>query len=194
MVSKSDLLEAYPQIQVHEDYAQFLTISTHCGLYKFKQLPFGVKLLPAIFQQVMDIRYPIHVVSDNGTQFVSSEFRKFSKMFTVEHKTIAPYYPRSNEKAEHFVDTFKRALRKANKEATDEVALQQLLKIYRVIPNPNTPAGSSPAELMSTRKVKSVFDKLLPGEERKSTKKDSLKFFKIGDKVYRRSYKNGTQY
>ncbi|XP_014785303.1 uncharacterized protein K02A2.6-like [Octopus bimaculoides] len=133
------------------------------------------------------------IVSGNGTQFVSSKLRKFCEMFTVEHKTIAPYHPRSNGQAKRFVDIFKRTLRKANKAVTDEVALQQFLRVYRVTSNPNTPAGSSTAKLMFARKMKSDFDKLSPGEERKSTRKDNPKFFKIGDKVYMRLYKNGKQ-
>ncbi|XP_014768903.1 uncharacterized protein LOC106868251 [Octopus bimaculoides] len=120
------------------------------------------------------------IVSDNGTQFVSSEYRKFCEMFTIEHETIVPYCSRSNGQVEYFVDTFKRVLRKANKEATDEVTLQQFLRVYRVTLNPNTPAGSSPTELMFVRKVKSVFDKLLPGKERKCTRKDNPKFFRRG--------------
>lgn len=67
---------------------------------------------------------PYLIVSDNRTQIVSSEFRKFCEMFTVEYKTIeAPYHPRSNGQAEHLEDTFKIALTKADKKATDEIAL-----------------------------------------------------------------------
>lgn len=52
-------------------------------------------------------------------------------MFTVEYTTIASYNFRSNGQAERFVDTYKRVLRKANKEVTNEVGLQQFLKVYR---------------------------------------------------------------
>ncbi|XP_014783246.1 uncharacterized protein K02A2.6-like [Octopus bimaculoides] len=52
--SKLDLSEAYLQLQVDEECAKVLTINTHKGLYRFKRLPFGVKVAPAIFQQVMD--------------------------------------------------------------------------------------------------------------------------------------------
>ncbi|XP_014775588.1 uncharacterized protein K02A2.6-like [Octopus bimaculoides] len=38
---------------------------------------------------------PDTIVSDNGTQFVSFEFKQFHKMFAVEHVTMAPYHPRS---------------------------------------------------------------------------------------------------
>ena len=34
--------------------SKLLCINTHCGLYKFERLPFGVKVVPAIFPQVMD--------------------------------------------------------------------------------------------------------------------------------------------
>lgn len=84
------------------------------------------------------------------------------------------------------MDPFKRALGKSNKEVTDEVILQQFVRGYRVTLNPNTPARSSLAELMFTRKVRSVFDKLLPGKERASVRKDDPKLFKTGDRMYMR--------
>ncbi|XP_029647992.1 uncharacterized protein K02A2.6-like [Octopus sinensis] len=34
--------------------SHLLTINTHHGLFEFKRLPFGVKVAPSIFQQVMD--------------------------------------------------------------------------------------------------------------------------------------------
>ncbi|XP_029639528.1 uncharacterized protein LOC115214468 [Octopus sinensis] len=137
---------------------------------------------------------PDTIVSDNGTQFVSSEFKRFYEIFTLEHKTKAPYQPKSNGRAKRSVDSFKRALKKVNKEATDKVTIQQFLRVYRVTPNPNVPEGSSPAKLMFARKVKSVFDKLLPVKKKIRTCKDIPKFFRIGDKVYIRMYKNGKQY
>ncbi|XP_014774312.1 uncharacterized protein LOC106872013 [Octopus bimaculoides] len=99
---------------------------------------------------------------DPKTQFISCE------MFMLEHKIIAPYHPRSNGKTEWFVDPFNKALKKANKEAMDKVAIQQFLRLYRVTLNPNVSEGSPPTELMFARKVKSVFDKLLP-VKRKNT-------------------------
>ena len=52
--SKIDLSDAYLQILVEEESSKLLCINTHCGLYKFKCLPFMVKVMLAIFQQVMD--------------------------------------------------------------------------------------------------------------------------------------------
>ena len=52
--SKIYLSDAYLQIPVKEVSSKLLCINMHRGLYKFERLPFGVKVMPAIFQQVMD--------------------------------------------------------------------------------------------------------------------------------------------
>ena len=52
--SKIDLSEAYLQVPVEENSSKLLCINTHRGLYKFDRLVFGIKVAPAIFQQVMD--------------------------------------------------------------------------------------------------------------------------------------------
>ena len=52
--SKVDLNDAYLQIPVEENSSKLLCINTHRGLFKFERLPFGIKVAPAIFQEVMD--------------------------------------------------------------------------------------------------------------------------------------------
>ena len=41
-------------MSAEEECSKLHRINIHCGLYKFGPLPFGVKVAPAIFQQVMD--------------------------------------------------------------------------------------------------------------------------------------------
>ena len=101
------------------------------------------------------------VVTDNGTQFTSNEFKQFSDTYQVKHIKIPQYHPRSNGQVERFVDTLKRALKKAHGTSTDR-ALQQFLQGYRITRNLYMPMGRSPAETMFARKIKSVFDKLIP--------------------------------
>ena len=105
------------------------------------------------------------IVSNNGSQFMSSEFKKFCQTFSVEHITIAQYHPRSNGPAERFVDTFKRALRKARDTPTAK-AIQHFLQVYRVTPNKNAPSAMLQAEVIFARKITSVFGKLLPNQSK----------------------------
>ena len=52
------------------------------------------------------------VVSDNGSQFTSVEFKEFYENFQIKHITSPQYHPRSTGQAERFVNTLKRALKK----------------------------------------------------------------------------------
>ena len=137
---------------------------------------------------------PEKIVSDNGTQFTGSEFKTFCKTLGIDHITTSPYHPRSNGQAERFIDTFKRTLKKTNGTSIDDGNIQQFLSVYRITPNPNGISGMSPAELMFARKIRSVFNRLLPKKKRSyqnRMKQENMKYFRPGDKVFLKSYKMG---
>ena len=46
---------AYAQLSVDKASREYLTISTHKGLYSYTKLPYGVKSAPKIFQAKMDM-------------------------------------------------------------------------------------------------------------------------------------------
>lgn len=52
------------------------------------------------------------VVSDNGPQYSSEAFAKFTHEYQFEHVTSSPYHPQSNREAKRAVQTVKRLLKK----------------------------------------------------------------------------------
>ena len=59
------------------------------------------------------------VVSDNVSQFTSSEFDIFIKCNGVKHILTAPYHPKSNKGTEKAVQTFKNSLKAQKIEKED---------------------------------------------------------------------------
>ena len=138
---------------------------------------------------------PKTLVSDNGTAFTGKEFKEFCDSLDIKHITTPIYHPRSNGQAEKFVDTFKRALQKNRHLDTDERTIQKFLAIYRVTPNPNNDVKASPADLMFARKIRSIFDRLLP-DRKKVTQKEKflVRQYSPGEKVYFKNFQKGKNF
>ena len=92
---------------------------------------------------------PSVVVSDNGPQFSSREFRQFAMQYGFKHVTSSPEYPQSNGKAEQAVQIVKRLLKKAKE--NDEDPYLALL-IYRA--SPLSGSDRSPGEISMNRKLR----------------------------------------
>ncbi|XP_055632916.1 uncharacterized protein K02A2.6-like [Toxorhynchites rutilus septentrionalis] len=109
---------------------------------------------------------PTVIVSDNGSQFTSAEFRDFCEEFGIVHFRTAPYHPQSNGQAERFVDTLKRSLKKIvdGGERSTLTALQTFLYVYRSTPSAVL-SGQSPAEVMLGRKMRTTLDLLRPSSK-----------------------------
>lgn len=99
------------------------------------------------------------LVTDNGPQLISKEFKDFAAKTSFQHITTAFYHPQSNGRAEKFVDLLKTGLRKAKGSADQK--LREFLLAYRSTPS-YTLNGKSPAELMLNRSMKSRLDLLKP--------------------------------
>jgi len=134
---------------------------------------------------------PEQIVSDNGPQFVSSEFDSFCKGNNIKHIRSAPYHPATNGEAERFVQTFKSNMKcRGSSRSGLTTNINRFLLSYKTTPHATT--GCSPSFLLMGRRVRCRLDAMTPklAVEQKSkteTVKD-YREFNIGDKVLIRSY------
>ena len=91
---------------------------------------------------------PDVLISDNGPQYASAEFQRFSMEWKFKHQTSSPHFPSSNGLAESAVKTVKRILQKSLDSNSD---FYQSLQAYRATPLAN---GRSPAQLLMQRRIK----------------------------------------
>lgn len=126
------------------------TATTHVTLEKLRQ-SFSIHGLPNI------------VVTDNATCFTSAEFAEFMSKNGIKHVTSAPFHLSSNG-----VQTFKEGVKRmqGGKESLETKVLRFLFT-YRIT---NT-TGLSPAEMLMSRRPRSMFDLLLPDLKTKMEKK-----------------------
>ena len=93
---------------------------------------------------------PDEIVSDNGLQFVSDQFHKFSQEYDSKHTTTSSYFPQANGEAESGV-------RFAKKILTQHDPFPALMS-YQATPHTST--GVSPCQLMMGREIRTLLPTL----------------------------------
>ena len=73
---------------------------------------------------------PDQIVSDNGPQFTSEIFRKFTTANSIKHVTGAPYNPSTNGQAEGLVLRFKKGVKADKSSRTLQHKLDRCLLAY----------------------------------------------------------------
>lgn len=103
------------------------------------------------------------IVSDNGRQFVSDEFKCFVQKNKIKHVLTAPGHPATNGQAENFVKVLKKSIY-ANLDSTEgqniDVVLSRFLMDYRNMKHCTT--GESPAFIFLGRSIRTRFDLIKP--------------------------------
>ena len=94
---------------------------------------------------------PDKLRSDNGPQFSSQEFKKFTQLYEFDHVTSSPTYPQSNSKAENAVKTAKQIMVKALEAGTDPH-----LGFLDFRNTPTEGLGTSPAQRLFGRRTKTL--------------------------------------
>ena len=118
---------------------------------------------------------PEQVVSDNGPQFTSEDFKLFMQSNGIKHLRSTPYHPASNGAVERLVRSFKEAMKAGRHDKLSPChRLQNFLLNYRSTVHATT--GESPASLFLGRQIRTRFDLLHPNlEERVSHKQAAQK-------------------
>ena len=155
------ILPLKPWQRVHIDFAgPFLGKMFFIAVDGHSKWPEVVEMAQVTTSKTVDILIylfscyglPEQIVSDNGPQFISSEFDKFMKGNGIEHVRCSPYQPSSNGAAERFVRNFKEAM-KASKH--DGVTFTQRLNnfLLKYHSSPNSTTSTAPATLFLGREL-----------------------------------------
>lgn len=103
------------------------------------------------------------VVSDNGSQFTSDEFKTFLAKNMIKHSLTAPGHPASNNQAENFVKTLKKSIYanlNDSKPDSFDMIINRFLADYRTTKHSST--NETPAKLLLGRELKTRFSLLKP--------------------------------
>ncbi|XP_022806125.1 uncharacterized protein K02A2.6-like [Stylophora pistillata] len=189
----------HPWQRIHIDYAgpfqnsMFLVVvDVHSGWpevipVKSTSSSSTIEILRDLFAR---FGIPEQIVSDNGMQFVSEEFKAFVRSNGIHHITSAPYHPATNGLAERAVQTFKQALRsmcQSSKPMREKLA--KFLIAYRNTPHSTT--GESPAQLLLGRPLRTRLDLNIKATNEKSKQYRQLE---IGDSVMSRDYRGDVKW
>ena len=103
---------------------------------------------------------PSRLVSDNGPQFTSEDFKDFMKGNCIQHTLTPPFHPASNGQAEIGVKIFKSMYVKSLPYVSVEKRVGKVLSKYRNMTH--ITIGKTPAELFLKRQPRTLFTLLKP--------------------------------
>ena len=92
---------------------------------------------------------PEVVVSDNGPQYASKEYKEFAEKWEFQHITSSPHHPEANGKAERTVQTIKSLMKKAFRNEEDPYLA---LMNFRACPGPE--GTLAPATMLMNRNLR----------------------------------------
>ena len=97
---------------------------------------------------------PKVVFSDNGPQYSSHEFKKFSKSWDFIHKTSSPEFPQNNGFVERAIQTIKKTLCKCREDDSDPYLAMVALRTTK------NSSSTSTSELLMKRKLRTLVPSL----------------------------------
>lgn len=126
---------------------------------------------------------PEELITDNGPQFTSQQFKDFISKYDIKHTTSSPYFPQANGLPERAVQTAKSILRQPDP--------QLALLSYRDTAIEST--KESPARLLMGRRLRTTVPKLShllrpAWPDSLTVKRNDAKAKRTYEKTYNRRY------
>ncbi|XP_065921959.1 uncharacterized protein [Magallana gigas] len=112
----------------------------------------------ALIEMLSSVGFPKEILSDQGTNFMSSLISELCKMLKVRKLSTTPYHPQANGLVERFNGTLKQMLKAyaVVEPLKWDVHLPYVRFAYREVPNETT--GFTPFELLYARHVRGPLD------------------------------------
>ena len=156
-----------PWERVHIDYGQWGNYHFFVLVDAFSKWPeiklvsttttrMTINILSDIFTRY---GFPQIIVSDNGPQFTSVEFKDFLCQNHIIHHNSPPYHPATNRLAENMVKNIKAHLKKHN-HANIHRSISDFLRTYRNVPHTTT--GTAPVHLVLAQAPRTHLSMTLP--------------------------------
>ena len=184
-----------PMERLHVDFAEYKGVHLLIVIDAYSKYLWTVvmgqdtttaKLLRQLDSIFADRGLPTIIVSDNGPQFTSQQFKDHMKSKNINHVLTPPYHPASNGLAEVAVGIVKNGLRKMEVSASPVLiqdTVTTILFYYRM--TPNTTTNRAPFDMMVSNNVTTPLSHLRPSQQRKN---ESLQQRRISrDKVVSQS-------
>ena len=190
----------HPWERIHVDHAGpvngknfFVVVDSHSKWIETDLVRSDSKSAIAVLRRLFATHgLPRVLVSDNGTGFTSQEFADFMTENGIKHVFSAPYHPASNRQAEGTVRTMKEAMKCLKGDDVEKQLCKFLFK-YRITPHSTT--GTSPAELLVGRRLRSALSLLKPDlvlsmreKQLDSLKSKKTRHFEIEQPVFIKNY------
>ena len=175
----------------HDDRQYLVTVDYFSNFWEVDRMENSTKsraVIQKLKQHFARHGIPDTVMSNNGPQFDSEEFRKCAKAWEFDHVTSSPGYAQSNGMVESAVKKAKSLLKKAKKAETDPW--------LAILDHRNTPTEgmtTSPVQRLMSRRTKTLLPtsgKLLKPKVVEGAKKEKEKIKAKQAQYYNKSAKD----
>eukprot|EP00731_Ephydatia_muelleri_P009464 Em0005g50a len=195
-----------PWDRVHIDYGEYKGTHFFVLVDAYSKWPEVREMSTTTTQRTVEVLQEIFamhglpriLVSDNGPQFSSAEFKAFLAKNNIVHRTSAPYHPATNGLAENMVKNVKQWLSKQTKRFKFSMVLSDFLRTYRNVPH--TVTKRTPAHVIFGRAPRTHLSMVLPNMSERVRQKsnplrmDKLRTFAIGDRVWVRDFRPSAEH